>query len=213
MAVKNILEEEAKQMAKNRNKIAFWGIIILIVLMVAAIFIPMSIMRGTMADTVEQLNEKYNEDFLMAWSDIDDRPLSDTFNAIMKSNITGITYEATMTDGEGVIPDYESENKNAAVNTFVEQALPNTLALANLNGEALGLHIVSAQQFSEEALQQVATQLKAEFQLTTVSINTFQTTEENFTYAAEHYSSYYQRSALPAEAFDGLQPTVQNFTF
>lgn len=200
-------------MAKNRNKIAFWGIIILIILMVAAIFIPMSIMRGTMADTVEQLNEKYNEDFIMAWSDIDERPLSDTFTAVMKSNTTGITYEATMTDGEGVIPDYESENKNATVNTFVEQALPNTLALANLDGDALGLHIVSAQQFSEQTLQQLAMQLKAEFQLTTVSMNTFQTTEENFTYAAEHYSSYYQRSVLPAEAFDGLQPTVQNFTF
>lgn len=197
----------------NKNKIAFWSIIILVLLMIAAIFIPMSIMRGTMADTVEHLNEKYNEDFIMAWSDIDDRPLSDTFSAIMKSNTTGITYEATITDGEGEIASYDSENKNAAVNTFVEQAIPNTLALASLNGEELGLHIVSAAALSEEQLQQLATQLKAEFALAAITVNTFQVSEENYTYAAEHYSTYYQRSSLPPEAFDGLRPTVQNFTF
>lgn len=200
-------------MAKNRNKIAFWGIIILVILMIAAIFIPMSIMRGTMADTVEQLNETYNEDFIMAWSDIDDRPLSDTFNAVMKSNTTGIAYDAIIQDGVGTIPDYDSENENAIVNTFVEQAVPESLALAALNDEELSLHIVTAKALTEEELQALATQLKTEFQVSTVTLNTFQVSEENFTYAADHYSSYYQRSKLPAEAFDGLQPTVQNFTF
>lgn len=196
-----------------KNKIAFWGTIILILTMIIVIFVPMSIMRGTMADTVTHLNEKYEEDFTMAWSNIDDHPLSDSFTAVMKSNTTGITYDAIITEGEGVIADYESENENAIINTFVEQQMPNTFAFAKLDGEALRLHILSAQSLTEEQLQPVAAQLKTEFQVTAITLNTLHVTEEKYTSAAEHYTSYYQRSTLPAEAFDALNPTIQQFHF
>lgn len=199
-------------MANNKGKIIFWGTILLILLMIAAIFIPMSIMRGTMADTVEQLNERYDEDFTMTWSNIDERPLSDTFTAIMQSNKTGITYDATITDGEAVI-DYESETKNGVINSFVEQAIPNTIVFAKLNDEKLSMHLLTADTLTEDQLAAVASQLKAEFQLTNISMDTFIITEESYEMAKEHFSSYYQRSTLPAEAFDNLKPTVSQFEF
>lgn len=200
-------------MAKNKNKIAFWVTIILVIIMVAAIFVPMSIMRGTMADTTEQLGKTYNDDFTMTWSNIDDRPLSDTFNAIMQSNTTGITYEADITDGKAIIADYETENKNATVNTFVEQAIDNSFALSKLDGEAVNVYIISTQIPAEDTLKQIADQLKVEFQLTTVTFGTFEVIEEVFVNSTEHYGSLYQRSTLPLEAFDSLQTPVQNFTF
>lgn len=199
-------------MALQKSKIAFWGIIFIILAMVAAIFVPMSMMRGTMADTVTQLNERYNEDFIMAWSDIDDRPMSDTFTAVMQSNNTGNTYDAKITDGEAVI-DYEGENENVLVNTFVEQVLPTSYALANKENEQLALNLLVTQDATEEQLGMLATQLKAEFQLTTVTIDTYLISEESFTVAQDQINNYFQRSSLPAEAFDRFDPVHKQFNF
>lgn len=197
-------------MSLAKNKLLFWGIIIFIIGMIAAIFIPMTTMRGTMADTVTQLNEKYDDEFTMTWTSLDDTPMSDTFIAIVKSNRTGVTYDVVSTDGDAVL-DYELENFNTDINNVVEAAIDNSFALAKTQDGQLDLRVLVTAGVTEPKVQELAEQLKADFALSSGTIEIIQIDQANFDMATEHISEYYQRSTVAADAFDTYEPIKTSY--
>lgn len=197
-------------MSLAKNKLLFWGIIIFIIGMIAAIFIPMTTMRGTMADTVTQLNEKYDDEFTMTWTSLDDTPMSDTFIAIVKSNRTGVTYDVVSTDGDAVL-DYELENFNTDINNVVEAAIDNSFALAKTQDGQLDLRVLVTAGVTEPKVQELAEQLKADFALSSGTIEIIQIDQAHFDMATEHISEYYQRSTVAADAFDTYEPIKTSY--
>ena len=200
-------------MKEKKNPLLFWGIITLILVMVGLVIVPMMTMRGTMADTTKQLNEKYNDDFLMTWTDIDDTPMGDTFVAIMKSNKTGITYDAKIVEGVATM-EYEKENFNAAINDVVEATMTNSFAMADAVDGALNLRVLTTSVVDEAAAAALAEQLKAEFDVKTVVIETMQITDEQLKEASNEIDQYYQRSTIAKnESFDKYKPARSEFNF
>lgn len=201
-------------MKQKKNPLIFWGIIALIIIMCLLVIVPMMTMRSTMADAVKQVNETYNDDFTMTWTDIDDRPMSDTFVAIMKSNTTGITYDAHSRDGVVTLDDFESENVNAQINALIEEEVNGAFAMSSKEGDVVEIRILTELVVAEDALATVAEHIKTTFDVTSVQIETLQITDAQLAEAHEQIGEYYQRSTVMVEeTFDSYEPIRNTYNF
>lgn len=195
-----------------RSKKAVWVIIIIVILMIVAIFVSKWKVEHTLDSLKETLDAQYNEDFKIAWNSLEDTPMKTTYNATVKSNNTGITYNVDVKDGEPSPLNYEEENYNAEINAFIEQQNEAITSLANAKDQTLELKLLSKEAIVEEDALTIGQAVKEKFGFSTVEIETLEVNNDYFEELYTQVTEYYERSMLPTEAFNDYQPVVNNYT-
>ena len=93
----------------------------------------------------------------------------------------------------------------------MEAAFDNSFALAKTEDGKLDLRVLVTAGVTEPKVKELAEQLKADFDLSSGTIEIIQIDQANFDMATEHISEYYQRSTVAADAFDTYEPIKTSY--
>ncbi len=178
-----------------------------IVVSVVLVLIPTWQIGSITEDMIEQLNEQYDEDFTLTWSNIETVENPEVFLATVRSEKTGIVYDVNVEKGKATIP-YESENELMTKNKWVEEYITQD-ALAMVSDEGQKIRLLLAEAIDMTKLGQA---YKEAFQIKSLIIETIQVDAESYETATEHIGYFYQRSTVPADAFEVYAPAIDSIT-
>lgn len=203
-----------KKLSSKGSRIFAIGMVVSIILMAAAIFIAKWQMDDTKEVVTADLEQQYGEPFTITWSNLNKRPLSGDFQGTVQADETGYIYEFIAKDYKMDI-DYEQVNKEMAVNDDVEAAIEGGLSVTTFDGDTANIRVlletVNAP-VDDAAMQQLGEALKAEHGLATVNIDVYEIVDRAFEAAAQQLTVF-QRSLIPADAFETYEPVIEKFTF
>ena len=203
-----------KKLSSKGSRIFAIGMVVAIILMSAAIFIAKWKMDDTKEVVTADLEQQYGEPFTITWSNLNKRPLSADFQGTVQADETGYIYEFIAKDYKMDI-DYEQVNKEMAVNDDVEAAIEDGLSVTTFDGDTANIRVlletVNAP-VDEAAMQQLGEALKAKHGLATVNIDVYEIVDRAFEAAAQQLTVF-QRSLIPADAFETYEPVIEKFTF
>ena len=196
------------------NAAIIWGIIIFVVAASALVISPMFTMDRTKVAAIENINDKYNDEFIITYSNLSKTPFKDSFHAIVQSKVTGASYNATFVDGKGDIPDYESETYLMTYNTLAEELFQNSIAITYSEDKNITVRIITTEAINESQLAQFEQQVKEQYTDVTLAVETLQVSAEVYEQLSTEIPSNYQRSVIAQEAnFDSFEPVVNKYTF
>lgn len=180
----------------------------------ALVIAPKFAIDNTKAKAIENINETYNDEFLITHSNISKRPFKDSFVGIVQSQITGASFNATFVDGVGEIPDYEHENYLMTFNTIAEETFENSLAISHDVNDKLTMRLFTTNAIDEAKQQQFIDAVKAQHPDATMDVEVLVVSAEAFEQLSMEIPVNYQRSIIAQEAnFDNFNPEVSTFNF
>ena len=157
---------------------------------------PMQVNEAT-DDMIEQLNKKYDDDFQVMWSNIEEQPSLQTFQATVKSNNSGYVYDVDVKNTKATI-QYVEENVNMDKINIIETKLGDVFALTNDSQFVL----LTVLPLTEQQLTPLSAQLG------TGEVVVYQLEEENYQIATKHINEYYARSSVPLEDLLQYNPKI-----
>ena len=192
------------------NPTIIWITVISAILMFVILIIPMTKMNATKSEVVERLNEKYNDEFILVYSDLTDTPMQDSFEAIVQSKTTGANFNTSVVDGEPEIHDYELELFHMEINTLAEEQFENSTAMTYSDEKAITVRIITTNSVQEEQMQQFAVQVKEQFEVAAITVETTQLPQEAYDQVSLEITSSHQRSTIGRNVnFDNFEPVVK----
>ena len=204
----------SKPLTPAKTKLFAISMVVAVILMSAAIFVPKTKMENTREALQENLQAQYGEEFKITWSTLNKHPLSTTFEGTVQAVESGHVYEFK-SDELDVTIDYDRVEQEMKVNEDVEAVIDGAISLVNVEGDKAVLRIlletVNAP-VDEAVIEQLAADLKATYNFATVDVNVYEIVDRAFE-AAQEQMTVFQRSLIPMDSFDTYEPVVETFTF
>lgn len=199
---------------KKGNAWIIWSTIIFVVLASALVISPMFTMDRTKTAAIDNINNKYNDDFMITYSNLSKTPFSDSFVAIVQSQVTGASYNVTFVDGKGDIPDYEEETYLMTFNTMAEESFENSVSMAFEKDQDVIVRVITMNKVDQAHFDAYEQKVKAQYPDVSVKVETMEVSKEVFEQMAAEIPMNYQRSVIAQEAnFDNFEPVVKTFEF
>ncbi|MER2000925.1 MAG: hypothetical protein ABS882_14250 [Lysinibacillus sp.] len=161
---------------------------------------PIQVNKAT-EEMVERLNEKYDDQFEVMWSNIE-RMSVETFNATVKSNKTGYIYDVAV-NGDQTTMQYDKVNDQMAINKNIEKQISGVFAMTMDDSTVL----LTTVPVTEEKL------LPLQNLFDTSLVTVIQLDEKSYSVATKHIDQYYQRSTTPLDELDQYKPKTTTIEF
>lgn len=173
--------------------------ILLVTIFIVIFFQPMQTNKAADKMT-EALNKQYDEQFEITWSNIEQQPSLDTFEATVKSKKTGYVYDVVVKESKPSI-QYDDVNKQMAKSEDIEQLIPNSFAA--ISDEAIT--ILTTATIKQQDIEQILNTADVQ------KIDVYVFDKDNYKIATEHIDQYYQRSTMPLGDLQQYNPKHQTF--
>lgn len=204
----------SKPLSPAKTKLFAISMVVAVILMSAAIFIPKTKMEETRAAVEQNLEQKYGEEFKITWSTLNKRPLSTTFEGTVQAVESGHVYEFQSNELDVTI-DYDRVEQEMKINEDVEATIDGAISLVNVDGDEAVLRILLETKnapVDDAMMAQLGEDIKAKYNLTSLQVNVYEIVDRAFE-AAEQQMTVFQRSLIPMDSFDTYEPVIEKFTF
>lgn len=199
---------------KRGSAYIFWAMLIFVVVASALVLASKLSIDKTKEAAVENINETYQDEFIITHSNLSKTPFKDTFSAIVQSKVTGASYNARFVDGVGEIPDYELETYHMTFNTLAEETFENSLALTYSENNDITMRVFTTVAVTEAKQQQFAAKVKEQYPDVKVKVDVLVVSAEVFDQFTREIPINYQRNIIAQEAnFDNFNPEISSFNF
>lgn len=208
------VKAEPTTLSKKGSRLFAIGIVVFILLMAVTILVPKWKIGDTKEKSLADLEQQYGETFDVTWSTIDDHPMSTKFQGTVQSDKTGYVYEFIAEDYKMDI-EYDQVNKEMAINDAVEAVIKDSISVTTLDGESARIRVLLETKnapVDEAMIEQLAADLKANQGLSTITFEVNEIVDRAFE-AADEQMLIFQRSLIPADAFETYEPVVEKFEF
>ena len=148
---------------------------------------------------MKQLKKDFNDDFEVMWSNMEQQPTLETYDASVRSKKTQYVYDVHVKEGN-VEMDYEQENENMQVNEQIEEQLPGVFALTSVEAGNIALTLIANTKITAEELEPVVAKLNVKM------IEIIELDEKNYDVSTAYIAQYYQRSNVPLEDLEQYGP-------